>query len=134
MAAQQGVGAARQPAQGVLDLNIVNSLAQRSRPGQASLFVRLAKVYLSDSANLIQSFHDANQHQDMVTAERVVHTLKSSSATIGAMMLSEVAKQAETYLKQGNVSQQQLENYHQQIQHEFAKVEAEIKKLLLDME
>ena len=55
----------------------------------------LLSCYIDDSKKLIQQMKDALASSDAAETRRLVHSLKSTSANIGAMPISEMAKQLE---------------------------------------
>lgn len=60
-------------------------------------------VFIEETEKLISELDDALQENDVNSLTRVAHTLKSSSATIGAMKLSSVSKQLEMTCKKNEL-------------------------------
>ena len=56
---------------------------------------RLIEVFLDDSPRLISALETAAAGQDLDMLRNAAHTLKSSSANLGAMALSNAAKKVE---------------------------------------
>ncbi|HRH92689.1 MAG TPA: Hpt domain-containing protein [Agitococcus sp.] len=76
--------------------------------GLASPFVRrVITLYRQEAEKMVHGIEKAMSGGDVATAFRAAHSLKSSSASIGAHTLSEVAKQIEALLKQGQLQQAQ---------------------------
>ena len=70
-------------------------------PGRRDELARnLLTMFTTDSAHQLEQFGQALAGGDHGTARRIVHTLKSSSATMGAMRLSTLCKQAEERLRE----------------------------------
>jgi len=76
--------------------------------GLASPLVRrVITLYRQEAEKMVHGIEKALSDGDASTAFRTAHSLKSSSASIGALTLSEVAKQIELLLKQGHMQQVQ---------------------------
>jgi CheY-like chemotaxis protein/HPt (histidine-containing phosphotransfer) domain-containing protein len=67
--------------------------------GNAALYVRVLKSYLTDIAGLPDQLESALSQADWSAAERLLHTLKGLSATVGASYMAAVARQAELTIK-----------------------------------
>lgn len=65
----------------------------------------LIDAYLEDSPTLIDEMKTALQNNDAASFRRAAHSLKSSSASLGAMRLSEVSKELEMIGKSGDLNQ-----------------------------
>lgn len=59
------------------------------------LIQELIECYLEDSPQLIQTLQNALQSHDLVTLKRAAHTLKSSSATLGAIAFANLCERLE---------------------------------------
>ena len=84
----------------------------------------LIEAYLDDSPNLINEMKTALQQNDHTTFRRAAHTLKSSSASLGAMSLSEISKELEMIGKSEDLNQvdgklDQLISIFEQVEHEL---------------
>jgi HPt (histidine-containing phosphotransfer) domain-containing protein len=62
---------------------------EASRPG---FVARIVEVYLDDAPRRIEGLRSASATGDRVRAHREAHTLKSSSATFGALVLSNMCR------------------------------------------
>jgi CheY-like chemotaxis protein len=67
--------------------------------GNEALYARILQSYLSDIRQLPDQFEQTLAQNDMLSAMRLVHTLKGLSATVGASYLAAVALQTEITLK-----------------------------------
>jgi HPt (histidine-containing phosphotransfer) domain-containing protein len=56
---------------------------------------KIVNVYSDDAPKLLQTLREALQKNDLTVARRAAHTLKSSSATLGAKRLALQCKEAE---------------------------------------
>jgi CheY-like chemotaxis protein len=67
--------------------------------GNGELAHRIVDVYLKSSADLVSALSDAVAAEDLEKTARVAHTLKSSSAQVGAAKLSILCKDLEASAK-----------------------------------
>ena len=70
------------------------------RPGAPDLLKKVIDIYLNDSPNLIESIKQSIASGDARTLEEAAHSLKSSSANIGASRVSELSKKLEQFGQQ----------------------------------
>jgi signal transduction histidine kinase/CheY-like chemotaxis protein/HPt (histidine-containing phosphotransfer) domain-containing protein len=83
----------------VLDLGIVKDLQEFMGADYQSLI----RIYLEDSPKLLQQIQSALVIQDPVSLVNPAHTLKSSSANLGAVGLSKIAAQFEKSAREGSM-------------------------------
>ncbi len=79
----------------VIDMSVIASLRELGGDGDESLFHELLELYVDDSTRQMRRLEEALKSGDLKVAERIAHTLKSSSANLGAMAMSEICKQME---------------------------------------
>ena len=84
--------------------------------------VELIDVYLNDTPNRLRQLRQAFDGDDTATFVREAHTLKSSSANVGAMGLSALAKEMEFAGRDGEIEKMATELNH--LEEEFAQVKA----------
>lgn len=82
-----------------LDLSIVEDLKEFMGADYQSLI----RIYLEDSPKLLQQIQSALVIQDPVSLVNPAHTLKSSSANLGAVGLSKIAAQFEKSAREGKM-------------------------------
>ena len=70
----------------------------------AEFLVELIDVYLDDTPKRLDNLCAALAGGDLETLTREAHTLKSSSANVGAMSISAIAKEIEAAGRQGDVA------------------------------
>ena len=75
------------------------------KPGQPDLLRRVISLFLTDSQAQVIQLRQAVQTQNYALIQGVAHTLKSSSATLGAHGLSALAKQLEEACRTGHAEQ-----------------------------
>ncbi|MDX2254951.1 MAG: Hpt domain-containing protein [Pseudanabaenaceae cyanobacterium bins.39] len=85
----------------VLDQQTFSNL--RSMIDDDLMFSDLVTVYLSSAENLIYTLQTSLDMQDFPTMKISAHSLKSTSASIGAVKLSQICKLIEQALKDGVV-------------------------------
>jgi HPt (histidine-containing phosphotransfer) domain-containing protein len=86
----------------VLDRAVVNEL--RDSVGGDEAFVReLVDAYLAESPGYLNALEMAAAAGDAAAVVRPAHTLKSSSAAVGAMRLAALSKQVEFAAREGRV-------------------------------
>jgi CheY-like chemotaxis protein len=72
--------------------------------GQNQLLVRVMKAFELSLQRLSTQLRDARQQQDVSAARHAAHTLKSSSASVGALRLSGLCLDVETALRRAGAS------------------------------
>lgn len=73
-------------------LDIIRSM---QKPGVPSLLGRVIKIYLGESPDLMRSIHQAVSEGDSSALSEAAHSLKSSSANLGAMQMANISKELE---------------------------------------
>jgi HPt (histidine-containing phosphotransfer) domain-containing protein len=115
----------------VLDAGALANLAQLDPTGANRLLQRVLTTYRSSMARLLAQLAQARTHGDTATQRLVSHTLKSSSASVGAVLLSSVCAEAEKALREGR--QQDAPALLDQLVAESARVDAAVLQLLADL-
>ena len=88
----------------VLDARALAALAQLDPTGAHQLVRRVLTTYRSSLARLLAQLVAARRPFDAATLRLVAHTLKSSSASVGALYLSVLCGQAEQALRDGRLN------------------------------
>lgn len=89
------------PVPGVLDATALAELAQLDPTGANNLLQRVLVTYRSSSARLLGQIVAARQPLDLPTIKIASHTLKSSTASVGALWLSALCAMAEIAVRDG---------------------------------
>lgn len=84
----------------LLDLSVLKEL--EADIGDAAK--EIVKVYIDNANQLFIEIRDAVQTQDHDTVQRLAHSLKSSSANVGAILLSSLAKDVEFAVRDGKLN------------------------------
>lgn len=91
-----------QPDARILDPTILDELVA-SVEGDRGFVVELIEAYLTDGIAHVGAIGAALSAGDAGAMLRPAHTLKSSSATVGAMQLSSTARELETTARSGSL-------------------------------
>jgi len=84
----------------VLDEAALQRLRDLDPAGKNHLLDRVLRAFESSVSRLGAQLVDARQKNDMQSVRHAVHTLKSSSASIGAMRLSRLCAEIEAAVRQ----------------------------------
>ena len=123
------IGAAA-PSAAALDKRVLAELRLLDPGGSSGLIPRVYSCYLQSLARLLSQLTLAHQHGDDAAMNLAAHTLKSSSASVGALALSRLCAQVEDALRAG--ASDQLPGLHERLLAEAACVEAAVPHFLSD--
>jgi HPt (histidine-containing phosphotransfer) domain-containing protein len=73
------------------------SIAALDPGGKSGLVARIVALFTTDSAKQVRELRAALDAGDVAVARRLVHTLKSSSANVGALALAQLSAIAEAH-------------------------------------
>ena len=85
----------------VLDEGALQRLRDLDPAGKNHLLDRVLLAFESSVARLGAQLAEARQNNDMQAVRHAVHTLKSSSASVGALRLSRLCAEIEAAVRQG---------------------------------
>jgi HPt (histidine-containing phosphotransfer) domain-containing protein len=88
-------------ASGLLDAQALARLQELDPSGQAGLVTRVLATYTLSLERLLDQLRAARSAGDSDGMRHAAHTLKSSSASVGALELSALCAQAEVRLREG---------------------------------
>jgi HPt (histidine-containing phosphotransfer) domain-containing protein len=88
----------------VLDEEALQRLRELDPSGQNHLLERVLRAFESSVLRLAPQLRDARQRGDMAAIRHVAHTLKSSSASVGALRLSRLCAEIEAAVRQEAVT------------------------------
>jgi HPt (histidine-containing phosphotransfer) domain-containing protein len=83
----------------VLDADALQRLRELDPDGRSRLLERVLRAFQSSATRLGEQARDARARSDMAGIRHVVHTLKSSSASIGALALARICAEIETSIR-----------------------------------
>jgi TMAO reductase system sensor TorS len=79
----------------IIDQSVLNSLRDLQMEGKPDILKRVISAYISSTAPLIVTLKEAYSVMDIEGTQNSAHSLKSSSANVGAIKLSELCKELE---------------------------------------
>lgn len=88
----------------VIDLSVIEALRELGGEDDPGLVVELIDLYLLDAPERIREIQTALASADFDLLERAAHTLKSASANIGALTLSDLCKDLEKMARESDVA------------------------------
>jgi CheY-like chemotaxis protein len=86
-----------------LDHSAIEAVRQLDPDGQDRLLARLIALYRDDSSQLLADIDNAMKSGDAEGVARAAHTLKSSSANLGATNVAAIARQIEHSARNGDL-------------------------------
>jgi PAS domain S-box-containing protein len=89
----------------VLDPEVLARIADMERRGAPRLLTRLIDTYLESAGRLVAAAEQALADNDASALRQAVHTLKSSSANLGATDLASRCAELETLARNGEIAQ-----------------------------
>ena len=91
------------PHSATIDPAALDNIRALQQPGAPSLLEKIIGLYLDGAPKLIAGMHEALQRGDAGGLQRAAHTLKSSSANLGAARLAGYCEELETLARAGNL-------------------------------
>lgn len=114
----------------VLDAASLAALHQLDPTGANRLVPRVMTTYRASLARLLGQLTLARERDDAASLRLVTHTLKSSSASVGALALSGLCSKAEQAVRDGRL--QEVPPLLDQLESEAVLVDAAVLQLLSD--
>lgn len=118
--------------QTVIDLTQLNALRKINPSSGDSILKKLITIYLKSSPGFLAQIEDAITTTDRVVLKRAAHTLKSSTANVGATRLAELCKKMETIAETQQITDASA--VLSEIQQEFHLVARALETLLQETE
>ncbi|GFZ98793.1 response regulator [Okeania sp. KiyG1] len=113
--------------EGVIDLAVLQEL-KKIAGGESELLVEVIDCYLEDSPKLLDEMSQAIKQQQAKLLQRSAHSMKSSSASVGASNLSELCKKLEYIAREGTT--EGADKILSQAQAEYRLVETALRSEL----
>jgi two-component system sensor histidine kinase/response regulator len=88
----------------VIDPAALEELRGLEQEGDSDLVSQVVEAYLKSSSQLLEKIHEARTNRDPAAIAKAAHTLKSSSAQVGARKLSASCKELETRGRAGRIN------------------------------
>jgi HPt (histidine-containing phosphotransfer) domain-containing protein len=112
-----------------LDLAVLESLRQLTRPGEPDVLREVLATFLTDAPGRVAAITNAIQCKDAHALLRAAHTLKGAAASIGASGVQGRCCELESAARTGDVDQGAATLVSALCQ-EFERVRSEIEHLL----
>ncbi len=88
----------------VIDAEVIGRISDMERRGASGLLAQLIKTYLDTSARLLADLRRGLDRGDVAAARHAVHTLKSTSANLGASRLAALCADMEHQVRTNQIS------------------------------
>ena len=111
-----------------LDEAALARLRELDPTGQAGIVARVLATFDSSLQRLQTQFNAAVEAGDAETMRQVAHTLRSSSASVGAMDLSGACREVENAVREGRLPD--LPDQAARLQREFPRAAAAVRQAL----
>jgi len=112
----------------VLDQSVLASLRHLQDDGDPDIVAEVGGLFIKHSPDKVKAILEATEKSDARALQLAAHSLKSSSAYIGAMRLSALAKELEMMGRSGAMegAREGAERLHEEFDLAFQAIEAEI--------
>ena len=110
-----------------IDTQVLESLLDMLE-GDQEVLVKIINCYLVESPKIVAAIQIAVTNEDADTLDKKAHSLKSSSASLGAMNLNQLCLELESKGKSGNL--EGVVELVSQLVNEYAQVEIAFKKIV----
>ena len=90
--------------QNSIDTHILQSIRDMVGQDSDDFMAKLIDTYLQEAFLMLQAMAEAFANEDAAALQKTAHKLKSSSASLGAIALSNLCKQVETMSRNGTIS------------------------------
>jgi len=91
------------PASAAIDGKALDAIRALQRPGKPDLLARIVTLFESETPKALEAMLGALDAGDIDTLRDAAHTLKSSSAYVGATALSARCRELERLAREGNL-------------------------------
>ncbi len=125
---QTAGGPVRQEEPSPIDIKALDTIASLQSDTSDALLKKIITLYLDSSLNLMKSIREAAERNDADALNHAAHTLKSSSAYLGAMTLSSMSKELE--IKGRDKTLDGVTAGLATLEHEYQRVRNALTKLL----
>jgi HPt (histidine-containing phosphotransfer) domain-containing protein len=91
-----------EPGEGVLDPDLLDEIRALQAEGGDRLLARVIRAYFDSAPGLVEAIANALEKGDASALADAAHPLKSSSAALGALRLSELCRELEAIGRAGS--------------------------------
>ncbi|HEY9708565.1 MAG TPA: response regulator, partial [Oculatellaceae cyanobacterium] len=110
-----------------IDTSVLQAFRNTMGPNADQFLAQLIEIYLEETPSLLQVMDTAQAQSDATAIKESAHTLKSSSASLGAITLSNLCEQLEN-LGNSQTTPESLEIISH-IEAEYARVKVALQKI-----
>ena len=111
-----------------LEIEALDSLRQLQAPGKPKLLHRAVTIFLESTPGRLEDIRQAIDNRDHETVWQTAHTLKTSSAMLGATRLAELFAEMETCGRKEEM--ESVRRIQEQLEAEYEFVAGELRTLL----
>jgi len=90
----------------LIDDAAIEAITSLQKPGKPDLFAKIVTLFEQNSPSLIESIVRAPESDDADSARAAAHSLKSSSAYLGAVEFSGLCKRIESAARENDLSRE----------------------------
>ncbi len=108
--------------QGIIDEKALNKIRTLQQPDREDLVSKIISLYLASAPGLLSLISRSLEKGDLAEVKEAAHSLKSSSANVGAIRVTEICKKLEASARNGK-----LEHSHslvQELERQFQQARA----------
>jgi CheY-like chemotaxis protein/HPt (histidine-containing phosphotransfer) domain-containing protein len=87
----------------ILDVAVLDEIRALQSPGRPNILHKVINHYIEDTPKLLASLHEALAKGDAQALQLTAHSLKSSSANVGAVQLSSLSNELETRGRENDI-------------------------------
>lgn len=88
-----------------VDRNTWKSITQLQRPGEPDALAKILSLFVADSRTLVTTLRQGMADGNTQVVNQAAHSLRSRSATLGAVSLSKLCRQFEELSRQGRLTE-----------------------------
>lgn len=107
-----------------IDQQVLEKIQNLQQAGAPDILSRVIHLYLETAPGLIETMSEASKNGDSIVLQNSAHSLKSSSANLGALTLSSICKELESMGREDRI--QEVPPLIEVLQIESQKVEMEL--------
>lgn len=112
-----------------IDFNKISELRELDDDGSDSVLKELVSLFLQSTPPKLKKIIECYYLKDFSTVRKEAHSLRSSSLSLGAEVLSQLAHDLE-YAKEGPELETQMGEAIKKLNPEFLSLKAELEKLV----
>jgi HPt (histidine-containing phosphotransfer) domain-containing protein len=122
-----GTGSDKPGEEADFDEGVLDNYRQIQRPDQPDIIRRLITIYLKSSPELLDEIDAAVQDSAQERLWQAAHSLKSSSANLGAVRLARLSEELEQQVRAGSMDQAVA--MVEEIRREYERAEAWLRRM-----